>query len=125
MFVKAEDPPLPSITTPPYGSQIFPPFAYPPVILNSAAVATALGGGGGMTTRHIRNFIESIRGNESPKAPISVGAVSTHLANYINAAAKSKRQRLMVDPKTGQLKDKEAMKMFWGRTYEPGWELTL
>ncbi len=90
-----------------------------------AEAGTALGGGGGMTTRHIRNFIESIRGNESPKAPISVGAVSTHLANYINAAAKSKRQRLMVDPKTGQLKDKEAMKMFWGRTYEPGWELTL
>ena len=78
-----------------------------------------------MTTRHIRNFIEAIRGNEKPEAPISVGAVSTHLANYINVAYRTKNKRLAIDPKTGHFKDDKVMKAFWGRTYEPGWELKL
>ena len=85
----------------------------------------ALGGGGNMTTGHIRNFIESIRGNASVNAPLSIGAVSTHLAHYTNVSSRIVEQKLNIDPETGRFKDKNIMNMYWGREYESGWELNL
>ena len=80
---------------------------------------------GDMAIDHMNNFVQAIRGNEKVTAPISEGAVSTHLANYINVASRTKISRLGIDPKTGEFRDKAVMDEYWGRDYEPGWELTL
>lgn len=84
-----------------------------------------LGGGGNLTDRHVRNFIEAIRGREKPNAPIIEGALSTHLVHYPNVASRLGDARLEVDPETGRFRDAEAMKRYWGRAYEPGWEIRL
>ncbi|MEY3000559.1 MAG: hypothetical protein RL648_773 [Verrucomicrobiota bacterium] len=85
----------------------------------------ALGGGGGMTTRHVRNFIEAIRSGETLHAPISVGAVSTSMTHYVNVASRVEGGIIKVDPSTGRLADPALMKRYWGRDYERGWEPTL
>ena len=80
---------------------------------------TALGGGGGMTTLHVENFFNTIRGKEKLHSPINEGAKSTLLCHLGNIASRTGKT-LHCDPKNGQIKDEEAMKL-WGRTYEPGW----
>jgi predicted dehydrogenase len=84
---------------------------------------TALGGGGDMSTLHVVNFFEAIRGKETPRSPISEGALSNHLINYINVAYRIGKP-FDVCTKTGQMFDRDAMKL-WGRDYEPGWEPVL
>ena len=84
---------------------------------------TALGGGGDMSTLHVVNFFEAIRGKETPRSPISEGALSNHLINYINVAYRIGKP-FDVCTKTGQMFDRDAMKL-WGREYEPGWEPVL
>ena len=84
---------------------------------------TALGGGGDMSTIHVVNFFEAIRGKETPRSPISEGALSNHLINYINVAYRIGKP-FDVCTKTGQMFDRDAMKL-WGREYEPGWEPVL
>jgi predicted dehydrogenase len=83
----------------------------------------ALGGGGDMSTLHVVNFFEAIRGKEIPRSPISEGALSNHLINYINVAYRIGKP-FDVCTKTGQMFDRDAMKL-WGREYEPGWEPVL
>jgi predicted dehydrogenase len=81
---------------------------------------TALGGGGDMTTRHVVNFFEAIRGKEKQASTIDDGAKSTllcHLANISYRVNKS----FDVDSSNGHIRDKEAMKL-WGREYAKGWE---
>lgn len=85
---------------------------------------TALGGGGGMSTRHIVNFLETIRGNaEQQNSPIDEGAKSIHLCHLANIAYRTGKS-LEVDTSNGHLNDREAMKL-WDREYEPGWEPEL
>lgn len=86
---------------------------------------TGWGVTGDMTIAHMANFVQAIRGNETVTAPISEGAVSTHLANYINVASRTRNSRLGIDVKTGRFRDQAVMEEYWGRDYEPGWELTL
>lgn len=81
---------------------------------------TALGGGGGMTTRHVVNFFEAIRGKAKQASPINEGATSTLLCHLANIAYRTKKS-FAVDTKNGHIKDAEAMKL-WGRQYEKGWE---
>ncbi|GAB3990027.1 Gfo/Idh/MocA family oxidoreductase [Spirosoma daeguense] len=81
---------------------------------------TALGGGGDMTTRHVVNFFEAIRGKEKQASPIAEGAKSTLLCHLANIAFRTKKS-FAVDTKNGHIKDAEAMK-FWSRQYEKGWE---
>jgi len=80
----------------------------------------ALGGGGDMSTRHVTNFFEAIRGKESLNQPISHGVMSQHLTHLINIAYRVNKP-LQVDTATGRIYDRDAMKI-WGREYEPGWE---
>ncbi len=84
---------------------------------------TALGGGGDMSTRHVVNFFESIRGKEKLNSPIEEMAKSTHMCHLANLAYRVNKD-LAVDPKTGRTTDPDAQKL-WKRDYEPGWEPTV
>ncbi|WP_019990014.1 Gfo/Idh/MocA family protein [Rudanella lutea] len=81
---------------------------------------TALGGGGDMTTRHVVNFFEAIRGKEKQASPIDEGAKSTLLSHLANISYRTKKS-FDVDPKNGHIRDREAMKL-WSREYHKGWE---
>ncbi len=83
---------------------------------------TALGGGGSMTTLHVKNFLETIRGKEKLNCPIEEGAVSTHLCHYANISYREGNKQLAIDPATGHFKDKKVMKKYWSREYEKGWK---
>ncbi len=79
-----------------------------------------LGGGGDMTTAHVMNFFDAIRGKAKLTAPIDNGVISQALVHYANMAYRI-GQGFDVDDQTGRIFNREAMKL-WGRTYEPGWE---
>ncbi len=82
---------------------------------------TALGGGGDMTTLHVGNFLEAVRGKAELNCPISEGAISTHMCHYANISSREQDTTLAIDPKTGYFKDKKVMKKYWSREYEKGW----
>ncbi|WP_338867830.1 Gfo/Idh/MocA family oxidoreductase [Spirosoma sp. SC4-14] len=90
---------------------------------NGSEAGTALGGGGDMTTRHVQNFFEAIRGKEKQNSPIAEGAKSVLLCHLANIAYRANKP-FAVDPKNGHIQDKDAMK-FWSREYEKGWEPKL
>ncbi|WP_420154587.1 Gfo/Idh/MocA family oxidoreductase [Siphonobacter sp.] len=81
---------------------------------------TALGGGGDMTTGHMVNFFEAIRGKAKQNSPIDEGAKSVLLCHLANISSRINKP-FEVDTKNGHIRDKEAMKL-WSRTYEKGWE---
>ncbi len=80
----------------------------------------ALGGEGVISTAHVTNFFEAIRGKETLHAPIADGAKSNHLALLANIAYRTSGS-FDLDSSTGRIYDREAMKL-WSREYEPGWE---
>lgn len=82
---------------------------------------TALGGGGDMSTQHVNNFYEAIRGKATLNAPIQDGAISNHMALLANIGYRANKT-LPIDSQTGRIKDQESMK-FWKREYAPGWEM--
>lgn len=83
---------------------------------------TALGGGGSMSTQHVVNFLETIRGKASQQnSPIDEGAKSVHLCHLANIAYRADKTFLETDASTGRINDQEAMEL-WDREYEPGWE---
>src|SRR5690625_264707 len=82
---------------------------------------TALGGGGSMSTQHVVNFLDTIRGNAAQqRSPIDEGAKSVHLCHLANIAYRVDKS-LQTDTSTGRIDDEEAMEL-WGREYEPEWE---
>ncbi len=83
----------------------------------------ALGGGGNLTTRHVTNFFDAIRGKAALTSSIEVGAISQMLTHYANISYRIKKG-FDVDEKSGKIFDREAMQL-WSRTYEPGWEPKL
>jgi len=89
---------------------------------NSSAneAGTALGGGGDMTTGHVINFFETIRGKEKLTAPIDDASISMAMVHYLNLAYRIGKG-FDIDDKSGRMYDRDAMKL-WGRDYEPGWE---
>jgi hypothetical protein len=82
---------------------------------------TDLGGGGGMSTMHVVNFFNAIRGKEQQRSPIDEMMKSTHLCHLANLSYRVKKD-LIIDPATGRTQDVDALKL-WGRKYESGWEL--
>ena len=82
---------------------------------------TALGGGGDMSTSHIANFYQAIRGEEDPVSPVDEAVKSTHLCHLANIAYRSD-SHLKVDPATGKILDNPKAMNFWEREYAPGWE---
>ena len=89
----------------------------------SNEAGTALGGGGDMTTAHVENFFDVIRGKGELNAPIAEGAVSQAMVHYSNIAYRIGKG-FDIDDVTGKMYDRDAMKL-WGRDYEPGWEPSL
>jgi predicted dehydrogenase len=86
---------------------------------NEAALDTR--GAGRLTDLHITNFLNSIRSEERPNAPIDEGHKSQLLCHLGNIAQRTSKV-LRCDPKTGHiLGDDDAMEL-WSREYEPGWE---
>lgn len=81
----------------------------------------ALGGGGGMSTTHVANFFEAIRGQEDPSSPVEEGAKSTLLCHLANISYRSD-SHLKLNPSNGKILDNPAANKFWSREYEPGWE---
>jgi predicted dehydrogenase len=85
--------------------------------------AGALGGGGDMSTRHVVNFFDAVRGKAGLTAPIDDGVVTMAMVHYSNIAYQIGKG-FEIDDRTGRMFDRDAMKL-WGREYEPGWELTI
>ena len=80
----------------------------------------ALGGGGGMSTKHVQNFWNSIRGTETLQAPIDDASISMAMVHYGNVAYRIDKG-FDIDTSTGKMLDKDAMKL-WSREYAEGWE---
>ena len=80
----------------------------------------ALGGGGNMSTLHVINFFDTIRGKAKPNAPIDEANVSMAMIHYANVSSRIK-QNFEVDPVKGTMYSSEAMK-HWSKPYEPSWE---
>jgi len=81
---------------------------------------TQLGGGGDMSTIHVVNFFNAVRGKEKQNSNIRDGAISTHLCHLANISYRINKG-FKIDPKTGKALDKDALKL-WSRDYAPGWE---
>lgn len=81
---------------------------------------TALGGGGDMSTTHVVNFFNAIRGTEKQNSTIEDGAVSTHLCHLANISSRIGKS-FKVNSKNGRIEDKDGMKL-WSREYAKGWE---
>ncbi|MEA1787098.1 Gfo/Idh/MocA family oxidoreductase [Arenibacter sp. GZD96] len=88
-----------------------------------AEAGNTLGGGGDMTTTHVINFFDTIRGKAQLNAPIADASISMAMVHYANIAYRIGRG-IDIDPKTGTIYDRDAMKL-WSRPYEKGWEPTL
>lgn len=74
---------------------------------------------------HIQNFFEGIRKGTPLNSDIESGHISTLLCQLGNIAQRT-GDTLTTDPKNGHiLNNKEAMKKYWGREYEKGWEPTV
>ena len=89
----------------------------------SNEAGTALGGGGDMSTAHVMNFFDTIRGKAKPNGPISDGSITMAMVHYANIAYRIGRG-FDVDEKTGRMYDRDAMGL-WSRDYENGWEPKL
>ena len=85
---------------------------------------TALGGGGGLTDTHVRNFFDVIRGKTTKQAaPISEGVISQMLTHYANISYRINKG-FDINTNNGQIFDRDAMKL-WSREYQPGYEIKL
>ena len=82
-----------------------------------------LGGGGGMTTMHMVNFFDAIRGKAPQVASITEGVKSTLLSHLINIAYRTQKD-LKINPQNGHILNEDAMKL-WSRDYEKGWEIKI
>lgn len=80
-----------------------------------------LGGGGSLSTRHVVNFFDAIRGKAVLTSPIGEGAISQMLTHYANISSRIDSS-FEVDEQTGRIFNREAMRL-WSRTYEPGWDI--
>lgn len=89
----------------------------------SNEAGTALGGGGDMTTGHVLNFFETIRGKAKLNAPIDDASKSMAMVHYSNIAYRIGKG-FDIDENSGRMFDRDAMKL-WSRDYAPGWEPTL
>ena len=73
--------------------------------------------------RHVENFIEAIRNDDSSRlnSEIEIGHKSTMLCHLGNISQRAGRS-LQCDTTDGRIQsDAEAMKL-WKRDYDPGWE---
>mgnify|MGYP001270388041 CR=1 FL=1 len=89
--------------------------------IKSNESALTLGSGGSASTRHASNLIESIRGKETLRAPISDAVKSNHMALLANISYRCGKP-LELNTLNGEAITPEAQQ-FWKRDYEKGWEI--
>lgn len=87
----------------------------------SNEAGTALGGGGDMSTTHVQNFFNAIRGTEKQNSTIEEGAVSTLLCHLANISYRT-GETLECDSSNGHITNSSKAKALWTREYEKGWE---
>lgn len=88
---------------------------------SSNEAGTALGGGGDMSTTHVVNFFNAIRGKEKQNSTIEEGAVSTLLCHLANISSRT-GENLKCDPSNGHITNSKKAAALWTREYEKGWE---
>ena len=81
-------------------------------------------GGGTLTDLHVANFLEAIRGDAVPTAPITEGH-KTQLLCHLGNIAQRTDGSLRCDPANGRILDDRKAMALWTREYEPGWEPTV
>jgi predicted dehydrogenase len=82
---------------------------------------TALGGGGDMSTTHVVNFFESIRGREKQTSPIEEMVKSIQMCHMANIIYRTGKKSMVFNPANGTTRDADARKL-WKRQYASGWE---
>ncbi|TFV92345.1 Gfo/Idh/MocA family oxidoreductase [Algoriphagus kandeliae] len=82
---------------------------------------TALGGGGDMSTRHVVNFFNAVRGTEKQNSNIEEGAISTLLCHLANISYRT-GETLACDSSSGRITNSKKAMELWSREYEKGWE---
>lgn len=90
---------------------------------SSNEAGTALGGGGDMTTSHVVNWFDTIRGKGKLNSHIAEGVISQAMVHYSNVVYRIGKG-FDIDDVSGRMYDRDAMKL-WGRDYAPGWKPTL
>jgi predicted dehydrogenase len=78
-------------------------------------------GGGSLTDLHLANFLEAIRGEAHPTAPIDEGH-KTQLLCHLGNIAQRTGGTVDCDPQTGRIVHNAEAMTLWSREYEPGWE---
>ena len=77
-----------------------------------------------MTDAHFANFIAAVQGREQLHSPIEIANVSVTMLLLSNIAWFVDR-KLHLDPETAHVVNDEEAMSYWGRMYEPGWEVTV
>ncbi|HUA97996.1 MAG TPA: Gfo/Idh/MocA family oxidoreductase [Terracidiphilus sp.] len=77
-----------------------------------------------MTDVHFANFIAAIHGTEKLHSPIEVANVTVTMLLLSNIAWFVNRS-LHLNPENGHILDDPEAMSHWGRTYQPGWEVTV
>ncbi|MBS9461860.1 Gfo/Idh/MocA family oxidoreductase [Flagellimonas sp. 389] len=80
----------------------------------------ALGGGGNMSTTHVMNFFDTVRGKATLNAPIDDANISMSMVHYANVSSRI-NENFEIDSKNGTMFNQEAMK-HWGKPYEESWK---
>jgi predicted dehydrogenase len=81
-------------------------------------------GEGSLDIKHMINLVNGIRNGETLNAPISDGAITSHLCHLGNISQEVGRT-IYTDKNNGRiLGDAQAMQL-WSREYEPGWEIHI
>ncbi|WP_200976525.1 Gfo/Idh/MocA family protein [Echinicola sp. 20G] len=91
---------------------------------NGTESGTALGGGGNISTSHVINFFEAVRGKQTSNSPIEEGAKSVLLCHLANIASRT-GEVLECDPKNGHILNSKTARKLWSREYQKGYEPTL
>ena len=73
---------------------------------------------------HLKNFVESVRGNTQVTAPITEGHKSVLLCHLANIAQRT-GSTLHIDPNNGHIIGNQEAEKYWSRSYEKGWEMKL
>ena len=92
--------------------------------LQQADTTNTMGMGEKLDSLHLTNFLESIRGKDKLKMPITEGHKSTLLPQLGNISY-SVGRAIHCDPANGHIKDDKEASALWSRTYEKGWEMVL
>ena len=80
--------------------------------------------GGNLDEMHVRNFLQSIRGEAKVTAPAEELHRSTLIVQLGNIAWRT-GDALNTDPRTGHILNNQKAEALWSRSYEPGWELKV